>query len=284
MFSGRKHHLRWPFFCGLRGLMIFSTVNGRTHLFDWIDFRQKAQEIIRERKANFSESDLASFPLTISMEGGDKDRLANFLYKELCSGRFSPRRSHVIEKPRTAIIFDFVAAAQANDRSLLVDIRVPLDRERDEAVLYLQRFTSPLQKRIGLISSICEVAAIDVSDVSQIEGTAQDFEIQLKTTAIRIGSSKFIARSLSPATFRVIGFDPYGGFAVRALELGRVDGTGRLVPCGSVAEGIGVEAARDLRLALDQGLQVAADVKHKGIAPGGELRDPVFMRWHELSS
>ncbi|SEE04024.1 bifunctional non-homologous end joining protein LigD [Rhizobiales bacterium GAS191] len=77
--------------------------------------------------------------------------------------------------------------------------------------------------------------------------------------------------------FAVIGAEPRWG-AVQSLRLARL--TGELVPCGWAASGLSESAGRKLRIALDAGTPVVAEIEHRGLTSAGELRHPVVRSWH----
>ena len=79
--------------------------------------------------------------------------------------------------------------------------------------------------------------------------------------------------------FAVVGYDPAGKRGVAALRIATLQ-ENTLVACGSVGSGFSAQASSDLRLALDAGRHVVAEVEHRGRTPSGELRHPVFKGWH----
>jgi bifunctional non-homologous end joining protein LigD len=79
--------------------------------------------------------------------------------------------------------------------------------------------------------------------------------------------------------FAVIGFDAVGSGGVRSLRVARLS-DGELTPAGWVGSGLTEAAARELRRILDAGEHVVVDVEYRGFSPAGELRHPVFKRYH----
>jgi bifunctional non-homologous end joining protein LigD len=75
--------------------------------------------------------------------------------------------------------------------------------------------------------------------------------------------------------FAVLGFDPRRP----SLRLARL-ADGDLIPCGSVGLGLRDADVRHLRIALDLGRPVLAEVEYRGITPAGELWHPAIKGWH----
>jgi bifunctional non-homologous end joining protein LigD len=78
--------------------------------------------------------------------------------------------------------------------------------------------------------------------------------------------------------FAVIGADPPARVPVRSLRLARLE-AGELVPCGWAGSGLSESDGRQLRIALDLGRPVIAEIEHRGPTPAGELRHPIVRGW-----
>jgi bifunctional non-homologous end joining protein LigD len=75
--------------------------------------------------------------------------------------------------------------------------------------------------------------------------------------------------------FAVLGFDPRR----RSLRLARLS-EDDLVPCGLAGSGLSETNVRRIRIALDMGRPVLAEIEYRGLTPAGELRHPVIRRWY----
>lgn len=79
--------------------------------------------------------------------------------------------------------------------------------------------------------------------------------------------------------FAVIGTDPQCGTA-RLLQLARLTDPGKLIPCGWAGSGLNESGGRKIRVALDTGRPIIAEVEFRGFTSAGEPRRPVIRRWH----
>jgi bifunctional non-homologous end joining protein LigD len=77
--------------------------------------------------------------------------------------------------------------------------------------------------------------------------------------------------------FAVTGALPKRG-PVRSLKLARLV-EGQLTPCGWVGSGLSEADARKIRVALDTGQPIVAEVRYRGFIPAGELRHASLMGW-----
>ncbi|SEF00201.1 bifunctional non-homologous end joining protein LigD [Rhizobiales bacterium GAS188] len=82
------------------------------------------------------------------------------------------------------------------------------------------------------------------------------------------------SRCTQVENFAVIGAGPPARAPVRSLRLARLV-AGSLVPCGWAGSGLSERDGRDLRMALDAGRPVVAEIEYRGMTPAGDLRHPV---------
>jgi bifunctional non-homologous end joining protein LigD len=128
--------------------------------------------------------------------------------------------------------------------------------------------------------------ALQISDAVEGDGTRvleAAREMGLEGIVSKRKGSKYVSgKAKAWRKTKCSHFDHFGVLGCdwrrRSLRLARLD-EGELVPCGFVGSGLSATDARRIKVAIDVGQAVVAEVEYRGTTPAGELRHALLKRW-----